>query len=349
MFINLKIKHNLTQSDLDNIDIKSPLVFQMQQQETKDSGWRFDKINSKTIYFCQTGVLNGSNYAKILSRSNAILNIEKNDKYCFLWSILANFYPCNNHHPNRVSNYKYYFDEINMQGFDFTNGFKCNNVHIFNELNNLPTNIFELVFYQDQNKWRHKLIPVEVSKNISDRLIDLAIYKNHYILIKKLDVFLGDHNKKFVCRRCLSSYTSENMLMKHKQKRGDDNITTIKTSNESHSYRKKDFHKNPLYFRVYADFEADNEKHNYSIGNKTTNIYKQNPILNGYHIISEFEDVFENGYYKSSLGYNNVDWFVNEVIKLENKMAFYFKNTNKDIIMTEKDQEDFKNSNICRF
>ena len=30
-------------------------------------------------------------------------------------------------------------------------------------------------------------------------------------------------------------------------------------------------------------------------------------------------------------------------------MAFYFKNTNKDIIMTEKDQEDFKISNICRF
>ena len=29
-------------------------------------------------------------------------------------------------------------------------------------------------------------------------------------------------------------------------------------------------------------------------------------------------------------------------------MAYYFKNTNKDIIMTEKDQEDFKNSNKCR-
>ena len=43
-----------------------------------------------------------------------------------------------------------------------------------------------------------------------------------------------------------------------------------------------------------------------------------------------------------------MDRFVNEVIKLENKMAFYFKNTKKDIIMTEKD-EDFRNNNICRF
>ena len=139
------------------------------------------------------------------------------------------------------------------------------------------------------------------------------------------------------------------MLIKHKQKCGEDNITTIKISNESHLHWKKHFHKNPLYFKIYADFEADNEKDNSIIGNKTTNIYKQNPVLNGYHIISELKDVLKSDYYKSPLGYDNVDWFVNEVIKLENKTAFYFKNTKKDIIMTEEDEEDFKNNNVCRF
>ena len=61
------------------------------------------------------------------------------------------------------------------------------------------------------------------------------------------------------------------------------------------------------------------------------------------------EDVLKSGYYESSSGYDNVDWFVKEVIKLENKMAFYFKNTRKDIIMTLEDEEDYKNNNICRF
>ena len=130
---------------------------------------------------------------------------------------------------------------------------------------------------------------------------------------------------------------------------GVDNITTIKTSNESDLHWKKHFHKNPLYFRIYADFEADNEKDNSSIGIKTTNIYKQNPVLNGYHIVSELEDVLKSDYYKSPLGYNNVDWFVDEVIKLENKMAFYFKNTNKEINMIQEDEEDYRNNNICRF
>ena len=120
-----------------------------------------------------------------------------------------------------------------------------------------------------------------------------------------------------------------NLLIKHKQKCGKDNFNTIKTSNESHLHWKKHFHKKSIYFRIYAIFEADNEKDDSNIGNETTNIYKENPVLNGYHIESELEDVLKSEYYKSPLGYNNVDWFVNEVIKLENKMAFYFKNTKR--------------------
>ena len=61
------------------------------------------------------------------------------------------------------------------------------------------------------------------------------------------------------------------------------------------------------------------------------------------------EGVLQSGYYKSPLGYDNVDWFVDEVIKLENKMAFYFKNTKKDIIMTEEAEEHYKYNNICPF
>ena len=86
-FIILNINHNLTQTDIDNIDVTSPIEHQIQQEEMKDSGWRFDKINSMTINFYKTGELSSSNYVKISLRSNAILNIENNDIYCFIWSI----------------------------------------------------------------------------------------------------------------------------------------------------------------------------------------------------------------------------------------------------------------------
>ena len=96
-------------------------------------------------------------------------------------------------------------------------------------------------FYQDHRKWRHKLIPIEISKKDTDRYIDLAIYKNHYVLIKKLDVFSGDLTKNFICRRCLNSYTNENMLLLHKPKCEINDITTIRISNELHLHWKKDF------------------------------------------------------------------------------------------------------------
>ena len=112
---------------------------------------------------------------------------------------------------------------------------------------------------------------------------------------------------------------------------------------------KKNFHKKPLYFRIIADFEADNEADGSNVGNKTSNIYTQNPVLKGYYIISQLEDVLEGGYYESPLGYKNVDWFVNEVMKLENKKLFFFKHTKKGIIMTKKDEEDYRNKNTCRF
>ena len=117
----------------------------------------------------------------------------------------------------------------------------------------------------------------------------------------------------------------------------------------NHIFIEKNFHKNPLYFRIYADFEADNEKDKSSLGNETTSIYKQNPVLDGYRIESELEDVLQSGYYKSPLGYKNIDWLLDEGIKVENKMVFCFKNTKNDIIMTVEDEEDFLKNIICRF
>ena len=56
-------------------------------------------------------------------------------------------------------------------------------------MNFLSVNIFEINFYQDDNQWKQKLIHIEFSKNVAGRVIDLGIYRNHYLLIKKLNVF----------------------------------------------------------------------------------------------------------------------------------------------------------------
>ena len=160
MTITLSMVNNLTQSEIDNVNIQWEVEARKQNLEMKESGWHFQRVNSMTISFYNTGNMDGSSYVKIPLRSSAIINIKNKDKYCFLWSILAYLHPCENSHSDRVSNYKPYFNELNIEGFDFSNGFKCSDMYKFEKLNNLTINIYELGF--DQNKY--KLIPIEEVK-----------------------------------------------------------------------------------------------------------------------------------------------------------------------------------------
>ena len=75
IFISLNINNNLTENDFDKIDIKPQLEHHIQIQETKKSGWIFDKINSMKIGVYKTGELNGLSYVKDPMRSNPLINI----------------------------------------------------------------------------------------------------------------------------------------------------------------------------------------------------------------------------------------------------------------------------------
>ena len=87
-------------------------------------------------------------------------------------------------------------------------------------------------------------------------------------MIKKSNVFLEDHHENFIC---LISYSSENILTLYKPISENSDRTTIRTSPESHIYWNDHFHKNQLYFQIFADFEACNGIDHSSIGNKTNN------------------------------------------------------------------------------
>ena len=286
-----------------------------------------------------------SSYVKIPLKSQALSNIQNKDKLCFLWSILAHLHPSRNGHPERTSSYIEYFNELNIEGFDFTNGFKTSDVKKFESANNLSINIFELKFNLEG---KHKLVPIELSKIEHETKIDLLIYKNHYVLIKKLHTFIGNSKCKFLFGRCLSCFEHEHVLMKHKDRCEQQDFTAIKLPLDKQLHWKKHYQKVPLYFRIYADFECNNSPVESNVGLHTTNIYKQNPVCNGYYIVSDLPSVLQSEYI-FNFGPNNVDWFVDEITKLENKMNFYFKNTNVELNMLPEDEYNFANSDKCWF
>ena len=63
LLIDLNISHNLTQTDIDKIDVISPLKHKIHDEEMKNSNWQ---INSMTVYF--------------YNDSNIIFNFENIDK-----------------------------------------------------------------------------------------------------------------------------------------------------------------------------------------------------------------------------------------------------------------------------
>ena len=97
-------------------------------------------------------------------------------------------------------------------------------------------------------------------------------------------------------------------------------------------FGRKDFHQNPLFVRIFAHFETDKEIDNCSIGNKTTNIFKQNSKFNGHYIVYELNIISKSGYHECPPGYDKVDWFVDEVMKLEKKWLSSLKTLMKILI-----------------
>ena len=55
---------------------------------------------------------------------------------------------------------------------------------MFEKLNTLSINIFQINYYQDGNNWEHNLITFAISKNESDKVSELMLYKNHYAPLK---------------------------------------------------------------------------------------------------------------------------------------------------------------------
>ena len=53
-------------------------------------------------------------------------------------------------------------------------------------------------------------------------------------------------------------------------------------------------------YESYACFEANIEIYFSNIGDKTTNIYDQNPECNGSYVVYELEGVLQRGYFFTS-------------------------------------------------
>ena len=348
-YIGVDIIELLTRLQLDDIDIMTELDNAIETRDMEGSGWNLQGINHLKIYFHKTNPINGRTYVKFPIRTNAVLNIQNNDTYCFLWSILASIHPVNDKdHPYRVSKYMPDKNELNISDIDFTNGMKITDIAKFENLNDtLSKNVFE---YSKEDDNDYNLVPLYISKNIENRrIIDLILYKNHYILLKKLHVFIGKHDNIYVCRNCLNSYSIQSELITHKRLCGDKNKSVYIPAKETHVKWNKYYQKMPIYSIIIADFEARNEPiiNQDNIESKTIDVCKQIPVCNGLNVINKINDMpIKMDYYESTIGENNLMWFITKINDIEFRMSEFFKQNLKPKI-TNKSEKLFLKAKFC--
>ena len=130
--------------------------------------------------------------------SKSIINITNNDQYCcFLWCILAQLYPVENH-KDRISKYIIHLNKLNLKVLEFP--MKVKDILKFENLNNLKINVFELT--------GNVLPPIHINKNYLQPQIDLLLYENQYCLITRLHCLINkDSHMRWVCRRCLTAFS----------------------------------------------------------------------------------------------------------------------------------------------
>ena len=124
-------------------------------------------------------------------------------------------------------------------------------------MNNVCINVFA---------YENKLVfPIYVSdQNLKDSM-DLLLLKTdnsyHYVYIKDFDRFMfhktKNRNKKWFCKSCLQCFSSESLLIKHKENwlsiNGKQLVKLEKGIIKFENY----FKQIPVPFKIYADFECN--------------------------------------------------------------------------------------------
>ena len=113
--------------------------------------------------------------------------------------------------------------------------------------------------------------------------------KSHYVYIKGFNTFMfhktKNKTKKWFCKSCLQCFSSENVLIKHKEDclsiNGKQSVNLEKGIIEFENY----FKQLPVPFKIYADFECNLEDVEIYEGSDTKKYHEHIPCSFAYKVV----------------------------------------------------------------
>ena len=290
------------------------------------------------IKISECELLRGASFEKIpkIFYDSKIINIIKNQDFkCFLYCYIRKYLNPVKKHGERVSKIDKEFvkkleDELN---YNFDN-IEVKDISKIENL--LEINIY--VYTCDKNL-KNK-IPIYKSDKNFKKYLDLLLFENHYMNIKRIDLFFNPNstNKKYFCRNCCNTFFSE---IKY-----NDHITFCET-NKSMILLPSKF--KYLQFRniqntIQHPFIAFADIESYMI-------YKNEKISNHEHLMSGYYlHCLDEKYSKKVQLFDKLENFRDRLIS----ELDYIENINKNVFkyeidMSTFDQKKYDNTKSCKY
>ncbi|XP_068675675.1 uncharacterized protein [Montipora foliosa] len=297
---------------------------------SEGSGWTIESINNHYLNVVKYEPIKGSSYIKLPSElrnsAKGLINLKNEDKQ--------------------------YIENLDYSGIEFPVTTKqYNKIEKQNEINR---NVFG---YEDKQPY-----PIYVSKEKYEDHMNLLLItenkNNHYVLIKDFNKFMYNQTKhkerKQFCMHCLQCFSSEKVLINHKENCLQVNGTqaiNMPTRNDN-ILKFNNFNKQlAVPFVIYADFEAIIEKiHGCQPNNDKsyTEAYQKHTDCGyGYKVVCCYDDKYSKAverYRGPNAVYKFMEKMLEEVKYCKKIMK---KEFNKPLRMTKDDEKEFQKADKC--
>ena len=207
---------------------------------------------------------------------------------------------------------------------------------------------------------------MRINKKDCQKSIDLFLYskdgKQHYSLIKNFSRLVRsqktkDSRKMFICKRCFSHNSKEELLEKHIKYCGNNEIALIrmpaKKKNSILKF-KHHFKKIPLPFVIYADFESFIIPVNTCQPNPEksfTQIYQKHEPNSFCVYLKALDGIKTNIkpflYTKENPDEDVSEKFIEYVMELTHKIYKDYYQKPKPLVLTKEEEKEFQSATIC--
>ena len=351
---------NMKSTDIDSLMKKfmSSIYGGIDEYTKNGSEWLFESNDKLEIHTVEYNPTKGSSYIPLpdwITNKNAIVNIQNKDEKCFLWCVLRYLHP-REKDEHRLTGLKEYEYSLNTKGITFP--MKIKDITKFEKNNpELPgINVFSV----NEN---NNFYPLRMAQKDCINTIDLFLYEedgvSHYSLIKNFNRLIktqktsSKNGKIFICKKCFTHYTKEELLQKHISYCLNNETVSVKMPLSGSMLNFKNHHKQlPIPFVAYADFECFTKPMNTCCPNPKDsynyNYQKHEP--SGFCIFIKGvvdKRIKPITYTKKEEDENIPKIFVEKLTEATQSIYNDFYRRPKPLILTKDEQKSFDKAMIC--